>query len=192
VVLAAVLTGCAPPAATTSSALSAAPSSVAASTLAPSLEVTTMPTTAFTLTSDAFANGEAIPREYSCQGDDVSPALTWSGVPAGAAALVLVVDDPTAGNFTHWIVLDIAAHDGGLPKAVAPDDPPQQGTNDFGRVGWGGPCPPSGTHDYRFQLYALAAPLGLSGHPRAAAVRDALGKAQVLGQAVLTGTYRRS
>ena len=146
----------------------------------------------FTFTSPVFEAGAAIPREYSCQGVDVSPPLAWTGVPAGAAALVLVVADPDAGNFTHWLVLDVPAADGGLPKGVSPAaNPPQQGRNDFGHVGWGGPCPPSGIHHYRFTLYALASPLGLDGNPRASVVRSALDKASILGKVVLTGTYRR-
>ena len=146
----------------------------------------------FSLTSTAFAAGGSIPREYTCDGADVSPALAWSGVPAGTAALVLLVDDPDAGNFVHWIVLDLPGADDGLSKGVSPSSTsPQQGTNDFGKRGWGGPCPPSGTHHYRFTLTALGAPLGLAGHPDGRAVREALAGAKVLGKATLTATYRR-
>jgi Raf kinase inhibitor-like YbhB/YbcL family protein len=145
------------------------------------------------LTSSAFADGDAIPREFSCDGANVSPPLAWTGVPAGTAALVLVVDDPDARGFVHWIVLDLAGHDETLPKGVAPTAAsPQQGRNDFGKVGWGGPCPPSGTHHYRFTLTALGAPLGLGGHPAGGDVRTALGRATVLGKVTLAGTYRRS
>jgi Raf kinase inhibitor-like YbhB/YbcL family protein len=146
----------------------------------------------FVLTSPAFAEGAAIPRDYTCQGADVSPELAWSGVPAGSAALVLVVDDPDAGGFTHWLVLDLAPDSTGLPKAIHDSAfRPQQGRNDFGRNGWGGPCPPSGTHRYRFTLHALAAPLGLAGFPGRAAVDAGLRAATVLGTTVLTGTYRQ-
>lgn len=146
----------------------------------------------FTLTSSAFADGAAIPRAHTCDGKDVSPALAWTGVPAGAKALVLVVDDPDANGWVHWIVLDLPATDGELPQAVDRAAPtPEQGTNDFGRRGWGGPCPPSGTHHYRFTLTALGAPLALAGHPGGAAVRGALKAAHVLGEARLTATYRR-
>ena len=147
----------------------------------------------FILTSDAFSDGAAIPMQYSCQGADTSPGLAWSGVPPGAAALVLVVDDPDAGDFIHWLVLDLPGADGSLPHGVPAEAPtPQQGRNDFGRTGWGGPCPPTGTHHYRFRLYATAARLGLDGHPGGSAVRSALSRATVLGQAVLTGTYKRT
>ena len=148
---------------------------------------------AFALTSSAFGEGEAIPQEFSCDGTNVSPPLSWTGVPSGAAALVLVVDDPDARGFVHWIVLDMPGTDGALPESVSQTAAtPQQGRNDFGDVGWGGPCPPSGTHHYRFALTAIAAPLGLSGHPGGRDVATALATADVLGQAVLTGTYRRS
>jgi Raf kinase inhibitor-like YbhB/YbcL family protein len=143
------------------------------------------------LRSPAFADGAPIPTEFSCRGADVSPPLAWTGVPADAAALVLFVDDPDGRDWVHWSVLDLPARDGSLPRGVpAADDPPRQGRNDFGRTGYGGPCPPSGTHHYRFTLYALASPLGLSGHPDGSTVRAALAKATVLARTTLTGTFR--
>ena len=146
----------------------------------------------FRLTSSAFADGGHIPREFSCDGANISPPLAWTGVPAGTAALVLVVDDPDARGFAHWIVLDLAGRDGDLPKGVPPSTAsPQQGRNDFGDAGWGGPCPPSGTHHYRFTLTALGAPLGLRDHPAGGDVRNALGRATVLGKVTLAGTYAR-
>lgn len=141
----------------------------------------------FTLTSTAFAEGAPIPREFSCQGEEVSPPLSWAGVPSGTAALVLFVDDPDARGYVHWVVLDLPGEDGALPRGVkATDEWPKQG----GR-GWRGPCPPSGMHHYRFTLSALAAPLGLPNHADPAAVQAALASATILGTAVLTGTYRR-
>jgi Raf kinase inhibitor-like YbhB/YbcL family protein len=143
------------------------------------------------LTSPAFADGGAIPAEFTCRGANVSPALAWHGVPTGTAALVLFVDDPDGRDWVHWSVLDLPAVDGQLPRGVGPSaDPPQQGRNDFGKVGYGGPCPPSGNHHYRFTLYALAAPLGLAGHPDGAAVRRSLAGAKVLARVTLTGTFR--
>jgi Raf kinase inhibitor-like YbhB/YbcL family protein len=151
----------------------------------------TSPSTGLSLTSAAFADGEPIPREHTCRGEDVSPPLAWRGVPAGTAALVLFVDDPDGRDWVHWSVLDLPGTDGELPRGVPPTaDPPQQGRNDFGRVGYGGPCPPSGTHHYRFTLHALAAPLGLSGHPDGGAVRAALRRATVLATVTLVGTFR--
>jgi Raf kinase inhibitor-like YbhB/YbcL family protein len=148
---------------------------------------------AFGLMSTAFGEGDGIPREFSCDGTNVSPPLAWTGVPSGAAALVLVVDDPDARGFVHWIVLDMAGSDGDLPKGVSPSaGSPRQGRNDFGNAGWGGPCPPSGTHRYRFTLTAIAEPLGLAGDPSGQDVAAALAAANVLGQATLSATYRRS
>lgn len=147
----------------------------------------------FSLTSTAFEDGGDIPREFTCDGTNVSPPLSWTGVPTGAGALVLVVDDPDARGFVHWIALDLPGTDGDLPKGVSPSaDSPQQGRNDFGKAGWGGPCPPSGTHRYRFTLTAIAAPLGLAGHPNGQEVAEALGTTDILGQATLSATYRRS
>jgi hypothetical protein len=148
---------------------------------------------AFAMTSTSFGEGDAIPQEFSCDGTNVSPLLSWTGVPSGAGALVLVVDDPDARGFVHWLVLDLDGTDGALPKGVAPTaDSPQQGRNDFGNVGWGGPCPPSGTHRYDFTLTAIATPLGLTGQPSGRDVAAALSRADVVGQATLSGTYRRS
>jgi Raf kinase inhibitor-like YbhB/YbcL family protein len=147
----------------------------------------------FTLTSTAFGEGESIPREFTCDGADVSPPLAWTGVPSGAAALVLVVDDPDARGFVHWIVLDLPGTDGSLPKGISPTaDSPEQGRNGFGNVGWGGPCPPSGTHHYHFTMTAIAAPLGLPDHPSGQEVAAALAAADVLGQVTLNATYQRS
>jgi Raf kinase inhibitor-like YbhB/YbcL family protein len=147
--------------------------------------------TGFTLTSPAFADGGQIPTEFSCRGQDVSPALAWRGVPDGTDALVLLVDDPDARGWVHWIVLDLPGTDSALPRGVSPSsDPPRQGRNDFGKVGYGGPCPPSGTHRYAFTLYALAKPLGLPGNPGGGAVRAALGAATVLAEARLVGTFK--
>lgn len=143
------------------------------------------------LTSSAFADGASIPAKYSCHGEDVSPPLTWHGIPSDANALVLFVDDPDGRDWVHWTVLDLPAADGHSPEGVDPTaSRPQQGTNDFRKVGYGGPCPPSGTHHYRFTLYALAAPLGLRGHPDGNAVRAALDAAHVLARVRLTGTFR--
>jgi Raf kinase inhibitor-like YbhB/YbcL family protein len=152
-----------------------------------------VPMADFVLASTAFAPGASIPRRHTCDGEDVSPDLAWTGAPDGTRALVLLVDDPDARGWVHWILLDLpGAGTGSLPQGVSrAPDAPAQGMNDFRRAGWGGPCPPSGTHRYTFTLYALGAPLGLSGEPNGATVRQALAKATVLGAAVLEGTYRR-
>ena len=142
------------------------------------------------LTSAAFEANGPIPNEYTCRGADRSPDLAWTGVPPEAKALVLFVDDPDGRDWVHWSVLDIDQAASGLPAGVKPSaEPPQQGTNDFGKVGYGGPCPPSGTHHYQFTLYALAAPLGLDGHPKGSAVRTALAKANPIAKVMLVGTF---
>jgi len=174
-------------------ACAGSPSGPAGATSAAPPDSTEAGMSAFTLTSTAFPAGGSIPRRHTCDGEDTSPDLTWSGVPDGTAALVLLVDDPDARGWVHWIVLDLdATASGGLPLGISRSpDAPVQGTNDFRRVGWGGPCPPSGTHRYVFTLFALAGPLGLSGEPNGATVRQALDRASILGTAVLEGTYRR-
>lgn len=147
---------------------------------------------AFRLTSPDFEDGGELPPKFTCDGEDVSPALEWEGAPDGAGAFALVVEDPDADDFVHWVVYNAtASQTGGLPEAISasPDAPPQ-GTNDFGRIGWGGPCPPSGEHRYRFTLLALDAPLDLGGAPSTEEVRAAA-EGHVLDEAVLEGTYRR-
>ncbi len=128
------------------------------------------------VTSTAFKAGEAIPSEYSCKGENINPPLEIHGVPSSAKSLVLIVDDPDApsGLFTHWIVWNIAPSTAGVAQKGIPDSG-VEGTNDFGRKGYGGPCPPSGTHRYFFRVFALDQRLELS----AGARRSALNKAMV-------------
>ena len=146
----------------------------------------------FTLTSTDFTDGGKIPRKFSCDGENVSPALEWAGAPDGTAALALILDDPDARGFVHWVVFDMTGSaSGGLTEAVsASPDAPKQGRNSFGQVGYGGPCPPSGTHHYRFRLYALDAELGLAGTPSADEVKRAA-EGHILDQVELTATYTR-
>jgi Raf kinase inhibitor-like YbhB/YbcL family protein len=163
------------------------------STTAPSeATVSTSPSSAsFALSSPAFAAGEAIPRKYGCDGPGVSPPLAWSGVPDGTAELELVVDDPDANGFVHWVAAGLAPSSGALPEGASGSDAvPVEGRSSFGKTGWGGPCPPSGTHHYRFRLYAVSRPLGLRDGVTADELRSAA-KAASLGTAELVGTYRR-
>jgi Raf kinase inhibitor-like YbhB/YbcL family protein len=139
------------------------------------------------LTSPAFGQGQAIPPEYTCVGDDVSPPLAWSGVPAGTAELALVVRDPDADGFIHWVVTGLPPNIGG----VARGNPPAQAVealNDFGRQGWSGPCPPSGTHNYDFRLYALAQPSGIAAGSDGAQVAEQIESAAAVATAALRGT----
>ena len=148
---------------------------------------------AFELTSPAFEAGAAIPRTFTCDGEDVSPPLGWTDAPDETAAMALIVDDPDARGFVHWVVVDMTgSQSGGLAEGISasPDAPPQ-GVNDFRKVGWGGPCPPSGTHRYRFTLYALDTELGLAGTPSADDVRAAI-QGRVLGEVELEGNYTRN
>src|SRR5919198_814018 len=126
-------------------------------------EVSVSAPATITVTSPDFADGAAIPKRFTCDGANVSPALRWSGVPAGTAELALVVDDPDApgGTFTHWVVVNIdpgtASIDEGSPPPGA-----RQAPNSAGKSSWFGPCPPSGAHHYRFTVYALSGRLAES------------------------------
>jgi Raf kinase inhibitor-like YbhB/YbcL family protein len=146
---------------------------------------------AFKLRSAAFADGTVIPRRHTCEGEDVSPPLSWSDPPEGTGSLALVVDDPDApgGTFTHWVAWDIDPAAGELGEG---QPAPSEGQNDFGRVGYGGPCPPPGhgPHRYSHRLYALGEPLGVQPGADKVEVERAL-KGRSLGTAELMGTYER-
>lgn len=152
-----------------------------------------------TIRSGAFADGAEIPMRHTCEGEDVSPALQWSGVPAGAKALALVVDDPDAPDpaapkmtWVHWILYDLPPGTAGLAEGVGRALPPgtREGRNDWKRTGWGGPCPPIGRHRYVFKLYALDAPLGDLSIPTSAKLAEAM-QGHVLEQTRLVGTYEK-
>jgi Raf kinase inhibitor-like YbhB/YbcL family protein len=151
----------------------------------------------FVLTSPAFAPDAAIPRQYTCDGADISPPLAWRGTPDGTMSLVLVVEDPDApgGTFRHWAAFDIAPGIAGLAggyRAGRPADGFRQGRNDFGQTGYGGPCPPPGTtHHYHFRLFAIRrAQLDLTPAASALEVEQAA-LPYVIRQTELVGTYRR-
>ncbi|MDR3726009.1 MAG: YbhB/YbcL family Raf kinase inhibitor-like protein [Terracidiphilus sp.] len=151
----------------------------------------------FRLQSTAFANGDAIPRKYTCEGADLSPALSWDGIPAGTHSLALIADDPDApmGTWTHWVIWNIPAQAAGLAEGVAKaevlENGARQGRNDFKRVGYGGPCPPPGkAHRYFFKLYALDSMLSVKvGASRNEVEADL--KRHVLAKTEWMGTYRR-
>jgi Raf kinase inhibitor-like YbhB/YbcL family protein len=152
------------------------------------------------LTSTAFQNGGAIPSVHTCEGKDTSPPLAWSGVPAGAKSLALIVDDPDAPDpgapkmtWVHWVLYGIPPAASGLPGAVASKDLPagtREGTNDFKRTAYGGPCPPIGRHRYFFKLYALDAVLPDLGAPTKGKLEKAM-EGHVLEKAELVGTYQK-
>jgi Raf kinase inhibitor-like YbhB/YbcL family protein len=142
------------------------------------------------LTSPAFNDEEAIPVEYTCDGEDISPDLDWFGIPEGTASLALIMDDPDApvGTWVHWVLYNIPADAPGLRRGV--HGLGVDGVNSWGRTGYGGPCPPGGTHRYFFKLYALDSMLDLDAGADKAAVLGVI-EGHVLGQAELMGTYSR-
>ncbi|MGH2684488.1 MAG: YbhB/YbcL family Raf kinase inhibitor-like protein [Actinomycetota bacterium] len=143
---------------------------------------------AFVVSSDAFVADGVIPDRYTCEGDDVSPPLSWSGFPPGPVEFAIMVTDPDAGEFLHWAVWGIpsdvtslAEGDAGLPAGA------KQAVNDFGEVGWSGPCPPPGqAHRYVFQVHAMEAPLPLADGADARDFRAALAS---FAHGTLTGTF---
>jgi Raf kinase inhibitor-like YbhB/YbcL family protein len=149
----------------------------------------------FKLTSSTFKEGEKIPRGYTCDGANVSPSLEWSGVPKNARTLAIIADDPDApsGTFVHWVVYNLSAENMGIVENLPQDGELKaggfQGKNDFEKTGYGGPCPPSGTHRYFFKIYALDAELPLKAGATRAEVENAMA-GHILAQAQLMGTYR--
>ena len=146
------------------------------------------------LSSSAFLQEGHIPRLYTCQGMDVSPPLSWSGVPENTRSLVLIVDDPDAPDpaapkmtWVHWVLYNIPPTANALPQSVAPDELPEgtlEGVSDFGRTGYGGPCPPIGRHRYFHKLYALDTVLPDLNRPRKQDLELAM-KGHIIEQAVL-------
>lgn len=151
---------------------------------------------ALTITSSAFKEGETIPSRHTCDGKDLSPPLSWSGVPANTKSLALISDDPDApmGTWVHWVLYNVPADTTYLPEGVPtlPELPSGalQGATDFGRPGYGGPCPPSGTHRYFFKLYALDLVLDLKPGATKKELEAAM-QGHILAEAQLMGTYRR-
>ena len=147
--------------------------------------------------STAFKNNEFIPARYTCQGQDASPKIIWDGVPENAVSLALIMDDPDAPGktFSHWVIFNIPVKKGSLPEAVSvmPElpDGTRQGINDFGRFGYGGPCPPPGKpHHYNFSLHALDNRIELPVGTTRSNILDAI-KGHIVAQAQLTGIYQR-
>jgi Raf kinase inhibitor-like YbhB/YbcL family protein len=150
------------------------------------------------ISSSAFPHNGPIPTKYTCEGDDVSPPLEWSGVPPGAGNLALIVDDPDAPDpaapkmtWVHWLLYDLPPDVAGLPEAVKTLPPgTREGLNDWGRTGYGGPCPPLGRHRYFFKLYALDLQLPGLRQPRKPALEEAM-RLPVIEEARLVGTYQK-
>ena len=155
----------------------------------------------FSLRSTAFANGDAIPVKYTCEGKDLSPPLRWEGVPEHTHSLVLIVDDPDAPDpkaprmrWVHWVLYNIPPDATGLPESVISGSLPsgtEEGLNDWGKTGYGGPCPPIGRHRYFHTLYALDTVLKGMRKPTRSQVEAAM-KGHIIAKAELVGTYKKS
>jgi Raf kinase inhibitor-like YbhB/YbcL family protein len=155
---------------------------------------------ALTLKSSAFDNGGEIPSRYTCEGEDVSPSLVWTGVPETARSLALIIDDPDAPDpkapkmtWVHWVLYNIPPDVTGLPEGVVPaklSPGMMEGLNDWKRIGYGGPCPPIGRHRYFHKLYALDTVLEVMNTPTKANVEVAM-KGHVIAQTELMGTYKK-
>ena len=155
----------------------------------------------FQITSSAFANSSAIPTAYTCEGSNVSPPLEWSGAPSSAKTFALIVDDPDAPDpsapkltFVHWVVYNLPASAHGLPEGVRRDAFPagaSEGTNDWKKTGYSGPCPPIGRHRYFFKVYALDARLEGLKAPSKADLERAM-KDHIVAKAELVGTYEKT
>jgi len=151
---------------------------------------------AFQITATAFRDGSSIPKRFTCDGPDVSPALSWGDPPAGTKSLAIIADDPDApaGTWVHWVLYDLPADTRKLPEGVAKDrelpNGALQGRNDFGKIGYNGPCPPRGSeHRYFFKLYALDSRTGLKAGATKSELERTM-KGHILSQAQLVGKFQ--
>ena len=151
---------------------------------------------AIELTSQAFTEGGMIPAKYTCDGPNVSPPLKWAAAPDGTKSFALICDDPDApmGTWVHWILFNLSAGIRGLPENIPPtktlENGARHGKNDFGKLGYGGPAPPRGTHRYYFKLYALDIALNLDSGATKKDLLKAM-EGHILGQGELMGKYQR-
>jgi Raf kinase inhibitor-like YbhB/YbcL family protein len=184
-ILAVMTASCAPSATKTPEMIATSPSS--APTEIPATEVTM----SLELTSDAFANGQSIPAKYACTGRNISPALAWSEPPAGTQSFALIMDDPDApaGTWVHWVLFNIPANTRSLQENID-TSAMSAGKNSGGDLGYGGPCPPSGTHRYFFKLYALDTTLSLSPGVTKEQLLKAM-EGHILAQGELMGTFSK-
>jgi Raf kinase inhibitor-like YbhB/YbcL family protein len=161
----------------------------AACSSVPSEEGSAMPES-MRLTSSAFTDGGAIPEDYTCDGGDLSPPLAWDGAPDGVESFALIVTDPDAGGFVHWVLTGIPADARELTEGEG-DAAGTPGVNGFGGSGWGGPCPPSGEHRYVFELFALSDVALPSGTAYSAGQLRSVMEGGILARAELAGVYAR-
>jgi hypothetical protein len=149
-----------------------------------------------TITSSGFSEGGMIPKKHTCDAEDISPNLKWSGVPPGAKSLALICDDPDApvGTWVHWVLFNIPPEIAELPAGIPPEAVltfgARHGKNDFRKLGYGGPCPPGGTHRYFFKLYALDTLLTLGSGSTKAQLVSAM-ENHILAEGQLMGKYKR-
>ncbi|MGQ9493296.1 MAG: YbhB/YbcL family Raf kinase inhibitor-like protein [Anaerolineae bacterium] len=152
------------------------------------------PAAPFVLTSPAFEAGQSIPRQYTCDGQDMSPPLQWSEPPLETKSFALIVDDPDARGWVHWMLYNLPAITRSLPEAIPTGaelpDGSRQGKNSWGKMQYGGPCPPSGTHRYSFRLYALDILLDVPAGANVAALQRAM-DGHILARAEFIGLYSR-
>lgn len=149
------------------------------------------------ITSSAFMEGEMIPSKYTCDGEDISPQLSWTGAPENTKSFAVISDDPDApsGDWVHWVIFNIPGSvtelEEKIPADKILDNGTKQGTSDFGKIGYGGPCPPGGTHRYYFKLFALDVYLdkdaGISKKELLAAMEG-----HILAESQLMGRYKRN
>src|SRR5712664_425158 len=148
------------------------------------------------VTSVAFKEGQPIPRQYTCDGVNVSPPLEWAGAPKTAKTIAIIADDPDApsGTWVHWVLYNVPAENIGMVENLPATESLKaggfQGKNDFGNIGYGGPCPPSGTHRYFFKIYALDSELPLKAGATKADLEKAM-EGHIVAQGQLMGTYSR-
>jgi len=144
-----------------------------------------------TLTSSAFSHNENIPKQYTCDGENINPPLTISAIPMNAKSLALIVDDPDApaGTWFHWLIWNITPETKEIPEGSVPDRA-MEGTTSFGKPGYGGPCPPAGTHRYFFKLYALDTVIGLDNKATVTELEREM-QGHSVAQTQLVGRYSR-
>lgn len=146
--------------------------------------------------SPAFHDGGTIPEKHGCEGEDISPPLEWTGVPGGVGSFALICDDPDAsmGTWVHWVLYNLPADTHDLPEGIPGEETLDggglQGKNDFGRTGYGGPCPPAGSHRYFFKLYALDAELSLEPGASKGELLKAM-EGHIRGECRIVGRYSR-
>lgn len=149
-----------------------------------------------TVTSTAFTEGGFIPKQYTCDGKNISPAIMWKNIPPVAKSIALISDDPDApvGTWVHWVVYNIPVNLTGLaedlPKNPILPNGIRQGTTDFRKIGYGGPCPPGGTHRYFFKVYALSSMLEIQAGATKAQLLESM-KGKILAEGALIGKYKR-